>query len=806
MKKAILLNLLFWSIYATAQIPFQDHVLHQNPADGLLQPNYATFTDIDGDGDMDVLGCSWVDKKFYWYENTDGQGTYGQQNIILQQYQAAVLQPADLDGDGDVDFVAAVAYPHSKIIWFENTDGHGNFGAEQLITTAVDYPRNLHVADIDNDGDLDLFSASFNDDKLAWYENDGTGNFGAQQIISIDLDQVYNVTTADIDGDGDLDVLSSTSKYSDPKVVWYENTDGQGTFGAANLIAAKRSRNVKTGDFDGDGDIDVVFGYRSFQLYYYENDGTGSSWTQHIVDNTAGPYYVRVADLNNDGNLDIVATDLSDTYWYSNDGNGNFGSKNVMMANQFNWHIETGDMNNDGYPEVICSMENDAEVKIVNNNTGNFNQSFVINAPSSFGESLKAADMDGDGDMDMIAVLASKGEMDYYQNDGQNNFTKIPINLSNISINSYPTPKIKLYDVNDDGFIDIVLVNNFDTDIFTFDGNTSFNLSQNLNQFADVSDADVSDIIPGGYKEIIVLEYTYLYLYSTTDGINYSVNSFFDTGSSHMYDWDSNIVTKDVDNDGLVDIVVSFQSTSKTLAWYKNLGNASFGTEQNILYNSSVKSFKLVDMDNDNDADILVDCIDNSSGARSISKLSNDGSGNFTQNVLYNITPLSYYANDITYGDLDNDGDGDIVYSTNSNIAYLENDGTDNYLAPQDVYSINASFTVQVADVNNDNKNDIIATSVYEGKIFWLENTQGSGSVEEGKLRSIRVYPNPVANLLIIDKENINKIEVLDRTGKLIKTYTDTIEIDFSNYKKGLYLLRITDGDNNVEVQKVLRK
>ena len=418
MKKTILLNLLFWSIYATAQIPFQDHVLHQNPADGLLNPNYATFTDIDGDGDMDVLGCTWYGKKFYWYENTDGQGTYGQQNIILLQYQASVLQPADIDGDGDMDFVAAVAYPQSKIIWFENTDGQGSFGPEQFITSDVDYPRNLHVADIDNDGDLDLLSASLYDDKLAWYENDGTGNFGQQQIISIDLDFVYNVTTADIDGDGDLDVLSSTSSYSDPKVVWYENTDGQGTFGTANLIAAKRSRNVKTGDFDGDGDIDIVFGYFSGtdynKLFYYENaNGAGSIWNEYIIDDTDGPYFVRVADFNNDGNLDILATNLNDTYWYPNNGNGNFGSRIDIYTNQFDWHIETGDINNDGYPEVITSLSSVGEERIFVNNNGNFNQSFVINEPSSLAIINKAADMDGDVDMDMVAVLTSRNEMYY---------------------------------------------------------------------------------------------------------------------------------------------------------------------------------------------------------------------------------------------------------------------------------------------------------------------------------------------------------------------------------------------------------
>ena len=800
MKKTILLNLLFWSIYATAQIPFQDHVLHQNPADGLLNPNYATFTDIDGDGDMDVLGCTWYGKKFYWYENTDGQGTYGQQNIILLQYQASVLQPADIDGDGDMDFAAAVAYPQSKIIWFENTDGQGSFGPEQLVTTAVDYPRNLHVADIDNDGDLDLFSASINDDKLAWYENDGTGNFGAQQIISNDLDFVYNVTTADIDGDGDLDVLSSTSQ-SNPRVVWYENTDGQGTLGSENVIASEKSKNVKTGDFDGDGDIDVVFGYTTTNLYLYENDGTGTSWTEHIIDNVNGSYYVRVADLNNDGNLDILSSDLGYIYWYENDGTGSFGTNSTILSNTFNWHIETGDMNNDGLPEVIAVLPNNAEVKIFENSNGNFNQSFVINQPASFARYFKAADMDGDGDIDIIGAFSGINLLYYFQNDGQNNFTEIPITPYN-----YNTSDMKLADINDDGYTDIIIATGFETVIYTFDGNSNFTNTQTLSNTDRASSVDIADIIPGGYKEIIAFEHGVIIIYSTTDGINYSYSGYIVINNYSTMYISYKLSTGDVDGDGLIDIISSIQTNSTTFSWYKNLGNGSFGAEQSILSNASVKSFKLTDMDNDNDRDILLDYVDTNANERNIAILTNDGNGSFTQEILQNITPLDYYYNDIDAADLDNDGDNDIVYSNNTNIKYIENNGSGNYLSPQNLYSIVGNISIQITDVNNDNLNDIVAASIHEGKVFWLENNLDPGNIFDTQIHQFNIYPNPVTDKLTIDAGNITKIEILDRTGKLIKEYNNTNTINLSKYQKGLYLIRITDEKDNIEVQKILKK
>ena len=69
---------------------------------------------------------------------------------------------------------------------------------------------------------MDVISASGGDDKIAWYENtDGQGTFGEQQIITTDADGAKSVYATDIDGDGDMDVLSAST--DDDKISWYEN-------------------------------------------------------------------------------------------------------------------------------------------------------------------------------------------------------------------------------------------------------------------------------------------------------------------------------------------------------------------------------------------------------------------------------------------------------------------------------------------------------------------------------------------------------------------------------------------------------
>jgi hypothetical protein len=102
------------------------------------------------------------------------------------------------------------------------------FPAQTTIAPAADVASSVFAADVDGDGDLDVLSASAADDKIAWYENtDGVGSFGNQQVISTAADSVISVFAADLDGDGDLDVLSAS--YYDDKIAWYENTDGAGS-------------------------------------------------------------------------------------------------------------------------------------------------------------------------------------------------------------------------------------------------------------------------------------------------------------------------------------------------------------------------------------------------------------------------------------------------------------------------------------------------------------------------------------------------------------------------------------------------
>lgn len=92
------------------------------------------------------------------------------------------------------------------------------FGPQQIITTDAVEAASVFSIDLDSDGDNDVLSASFEDDKIAWYKNDGLGNFGVQLIISTNANGAISVYSIDLDNDGDNDVLLA-SHYADIVMV-----------------------------------------------------------------------------------------------------------------------------------------------------------------------------------------------------------------------------------------------------------------------------------------------------------------------------------------------------------------------------------------------------------------------------------------------------------------------------------------------------------------------------------------------------------------------------------------------------------
>jgi hypothetical protein len=326
--------------------------------------------DIDGDGDLDVLAASELDDSISWFENTDGFGSFGPAQVITASAISATdVQGVDVDGDGDVDVLTASA-GDSTIAWHENLDGLGTFGARQLITTNAFLAFAVDAADLDGDAAPDVLSASWLDNKLAWYENtDGLGAFGPQTIISTAAANPVSVFASDLDGDGDADVLSASQL--DGRIAWYENTDGLGSFGPQRTITttAVLAWQVTAADIDGDGDADVLSASElDDRIAWYENtDGLGTFGAPNDITNTAdGATSVHACDLDGDGDADVLSASGADATvaWYENlDGTGSFGPPQVLAADAAQaFSVWAADLDGDGDADALSASWADGKV------------------------------------------------------------------------------------------------------------------------------------------------------------------------------------------------------------------------------------------------------------------------------------------------------------------------------------------------------------------------------------------------------------------------------------------------------------
>ena len=324
-------------------------------------------TDVDGDGDVDVLGAAWLNFNIVWWENSDtAPGIIWTEHMVSSNIIGAwSVYATDLDGDGDTDVLGAVRYDND-IIWWENTDGTGTSWIKHTVDKDFDGAYSVYATDVDGDGDVDVLGAANYADDLAWWENlNGTGTSWTKHTVHSSFNGACSIYATDVDGDGDVDVLGAAQ--ADDEITWMENTDGIGLSWSTHIVEGDfdGASSAYATDLDGDGDIDVLGGAGiADDIYWWENtDGTGTSWTEHMVDSDFdGVLSVYSADLDGDGDPDVLGAaancntitwweniDGADTAWVEHTVDGNFGGARSVYA---------ADVDGDGNADILGAAYN----------------------------------------------------------------------------------------------------------------------------------------------------------------------------------------------------------------------------------------------------------------------------------------------------------------------------------------------------------------------------------------------------------------------------------------------------------------
>jgi len=358
------------------------------------------------------------------YTNAPGEFPNGQRKITKSVDWPEDIAIGDLDGDGDLDVLSA-SFTDNRVDWYAN-DGKGNFSDQRPINTLALGAFDISVGDLDSDGDLDVVSVSYLFHHVVWYPNDGKGNFGSQRTISFTENGRGDVVVADLDGDGDLDVLSMyNDNMGSPRghMDWYAN-DGSGNFGPQRTIATgmKRTMGITTGDLDGDGHLDVLTTTpNDDSVTWYRNDGRGNFDAQRTITIWASAAReVAVADLDRDGDLDVLSASVLDDRiaWYRNDGNGNFGPQRTITTDaDAAQDVTTGDLDGDGNLDVLsASFSDDRVAWYRNEGNGNFGTQQIITAKAVGAWAVASGDLDGDGDLDVLSASVSDDHIAWYEN------------------------------------------------------------------------------------------------------------------------------------------------------------------------------------------------------------------------------------------------------------------------------------------------------------------------------------------------------------------------------------------------------
>ncbi|MDP6763678.1 MAG: VCBS repeat-containing protein [Planctomycetota bacterium] len=370
-------------------------------------------TDIDGDGDADVLSTYWGHigsggNNIGWYENLGG-GSFGPEQAVTASGSGEPnsLYSTDLDGDGDADVLSASGY---YVSWYENLGG-GAFGAQQSIEDPFFGANCVYASDLDGDGDRDVLWASPLDGKVASHENLGGGAFGPENVIATGFLLPASVYATDLDGDGDADVLW----VSGDTLAWNENLGG-GSFGPTQVISSISggfffgSHSVYATDLDGDGDADVVSAdYFNDEIAWYENlseYGGGFGPQQVIAISVVAAFAVYATDLDGDGDADVLSASADDDKiaWYENLGGGSFGPQQVITTDADHARsVYATDLDGDGDADVLSASSGDDKIAWYENLMGPFDcNGNGIPDPDDIANG--APDCDGNGVLDECQI------------------------------------------------------------------------------------------------------------------------------------------------------------------------------------------------------------------------------------------------------------------------------------------------------------------------------------------------------------------------------------------------------------------
>ena len=389
--------------------------------------------DFDGDGDADFFGANWDSnapdggKIMLWRNQFNG----GVASLPLNQWErhvidsnkpwrAVFIQFADIDRDGKQDIVTGGW-------WYRNPGDVAQNWTRNTIGSGLNNMAAVH--DIDGDGDMDVLGTqgqgSDTNDTFVWADNNGSGQFTIRaNIANGDGDFLQGIAIDSFSPGGPQEIaLSWHQGGKGIQTLTIPNSPASQTWAWQQISSTSQDEQLSSGDIDRDGDIDLLLGTR-----WLRNDG--GSWSVHTVNGTGGnPDRNRLADINGDGRMDAVvgfeAISVSGKLaWYENPSNATNNWSERIIANVIGpMSLDVGDLDQDGDLDVVAGEHNltnpsSARVFVFENTNGsgtNWTQHTVYTGDEHH-DGTQLVDIDADGDLDIISIGWDNPRVVLYEN------------------------------------------------------------------------------------------------------------------------------------------------------------------------------------------------------------------------------------------------------------------------------------------------------------------------------------------------------------------------------------------------------
>jgi len=617
---------------------------------------------------------------------------------------------------------------------------------------AGDGPKLFASGDLNGDGIADLVipNSTLNFQLVSVLLGNSDGTFQPELSFASGGVGAMAAVISDFNGDHKLDVAVAT--LSGVSILL---GDGTGNLGAPKSIAdSALPEALVAADFNGDGKTDIAAAnFKSNTVSIFLGDGRGNLSLRSTLTVGRGPLGIAVGDFNHDSRPDLAVANSNQSGGNSGPngntvsillglGNGTFQPAVNLPVAKGPIGVAIADVNKDSRPDVVVTNSLTDQVSLL---LGNGNGSFQNAVPFTVGSGgspvqgffpayVTVADMNGDGNLDLMVANNNTSSIALLTGDGKGSFGK----PANMSVGRTPVA-VLAGDFNHDGKNDFVTSN--------LDGHTiSVVLGKGGGKFLEVSTVAASagpvQMVSDDFNRDGITDLATVNAGNSQDGTTVSV-FFGQTGARFSRQLalkvgtdPLSLATGDFNNDGLPDIVAAnfgkYPDDPGSISLLLNKGNGAFQPAVNFPAGDFPDFVAAADFNRDGNLDLVVSDFGTNVGVAGISVLFGDGKGGFSAPVR--VGPNIDFAFQVLTGDFDRDGNSDIAYSSsgsNDSVSVLLGDGKGSFAPAKTVTSSFFVFTFTVADFNHDNIPDF---AVEEGGVIEILLGLGNGTYQSAGL------------------------------------------------------------------------